>query len=239
MSDLPRAGLLRRARPPARWLVRRVYDVRLHHEHHVPSAGPVILSSNHIGFVDGPLLAVLAPRPVHALTKQEMFDSRLGGLLRAGGQICLDRFRPDPAAMRASLAVLDADGVVGVFPEGTRGAGDLGRFHRGVGYLALASGAPVVPVTFLGTRAPGGGADSLPGLRARIDLVYGEPVTLAAQPWPRTREQVGEASLLIRRHMLSALHHALALTGRELPGPLPPGQSDDDPRTGVVERGAS
>jgi len=238
MTDLPRTGPLPRVRPLARWLVRRAYDVRLHGEHHVPRRGPVILSANHIGIADGPLLAILSPRPVYALTKHEVYDSRLRPLMRAGGQIRLDRFHPDPAAMRSSVALLDAGLVLGIFPEGRRGPGDLGRFHRGVGYLALVSGAPVVPVTFLGTREPGGGASSLPPRGSRLDIVYGEAVTLAAQPWPRTREQVGEGSLLLRRHMLAALHDALTLTGRELPGPLPPGQSDDDPRTGVVERGA-
>lgn len=239
MTDLPPAGLLTKGRPPAQWLVRRAFDVRIHGADHVPPRGPVILSSNHIGIADGPLLAILGPRPVHALTKQEMFDTRLGPLLRAAGQVRLDRHRPDPAAVRTCTALLEHGHVLGVYPEGTRGAGDLGRFHRGVGYLALVSGAPVVPVTMLGTREPGGGASSLPRRGSRIDIVYGEPTRLTAQPWPRTREQVGEASLLLRRHMLAALHDALALTGRELPGPLPPGHSDDDPRTGVVERGAT
>jgi 1-acyl-sn-glycerol-3-phosphate acyltransferase len=239
MTDLPRTGLLTKGRPPARWLVRRAYDVRLHGAEHVPPHGPAILSSNHIGIADGPLLAILSPRPAHALTKQELFDTPLGPLLRAAGQVRLDRYHPDAAAVRTCIGLLGHGHLLAVFPEGTRGPGDLGRFHRGVGYLALASGAPVVPVTMLGTRVPGGGASSLPPRGSRIDIVYGAPVTLDAQPWPRTREQVGEASLLLRRHMLSALRDALALTGRELPGPLPPGQSDDDPRTGVVERGAS
>jgi len=60
-----------------------------------------------------------------------------------------------------------------------------------------------------------------------------------ARPRTRTREQVEQASLLLRRHMLAELDAALALTGREPPGPLHPGQTDDDPPTGVVERGAT
>lgn len=238
MTDRPRSALLTRARPAAQRLVGRWYDVRRHREDRVPATGPVILASNHLGIADGPLLGIFSPRPVHALTKVEMFAGPLGAFLRAAGQIPLDRFHPDPAAIRACLDVLAGGGVVGIYPEGTRGAGDLGRFHRGPAYLALRSGAPVVPVTMLGTRQPGGGINSVPPRGSRIDIVYGDPVALDALPWPRTREQVGEASLLLRRHLLAALDDALALTGRELPGPLPPGQIDDDPRTGVVERGA-
>ena len=56
------------------------------------SRGPVIFAANHVGVVDGPLLAIFAPRPVHALTKVEMFRGRLGRFLRASGQMPLDRF---------------------------------------------------------------------------------------------------------------------------------------------------
>lgn len=235
----PPTGLLRRGRPPARALFRRRYDVRVQGESHVPRSGAVILASNHIGLLDGPLLAAFSPRPVHALTKLEMFEGRTGAFLARAGQIPLDRFHPDPAAIRTCLAVLEAGDVVGIYPEGTRGAGDLGRFHRGAAYLALVSGAPVVPVTMLGSREPGAGADSVPARGSRIDLVYGEPWRVEPRPWPRSREQVGQASVLLRRHMLAGLRDALELTGRELPGPLPPGDIDDDPPTGVVERGAA
>jgi len=204
----------------------------------VPVSGPVIFVSNHIGVVDGPLLAIFAPRPVHALTKAEMFTGPLGGFLRAAGQIRLDRFHPDPAAVRATLRVLRAGNAVAVFPEGRRGGGELDRFHRGAGYFALVTGAPVVPVVLLGTREPGGHTDSLPARGGAVDIVFGPPTALPATPWPRTREQVGQASAFLREQMLVHLDRARASTGRELPGPLPTADIEPDPATGITEQGA-
>jgi 1-acyl-sn-glycerol-3-phosphate acyltransferase len=234
-DEHPATRLLRLLRPPAARLVRTRWPVVVHHADRVPEAGGVILASNHIGIIDGPLLAVFSPRPVHALTKREMFDGRLGRFLRASGQIPLDRFHADPGAIRSCLRVVRDGGVAGIFPEGTRGDGELHRFHHGAAYLALVTGAPVVPVTMLGTRPPGGGANALPARGDTVDLVFGRPWQTTQQPWPRTREQVAATSVLLRGHLLSELATALADTRRSLPGPLPAGQSEDDPDTGLVE----
>lgn len=223
----PARGLLERARPAARWLIRRRYDVHVHHPERFPATGPVVVAGNHIGFIDGPLMAIFAPRPVHALSKQEMFSGALGVFLRASGQIRLDRFHTDPAAVRTALRVLRDDGCVGVFPEGTRGPGDLERFHSGAAYLALVTGAPVVPLTFLGSRDPGGSSGSLPSKGARIDVVVGEPMAVDAVSWPRTRDHVRLTSAALRDHMQVGLADALDETGRSLPGPLPQGEPDE------------
>ncbi|RYB92105.1 1-acyl-sn-glycerol-3-phosphate acyltransferase [Nocardioides oleivorans] len=215
--------------------MRRRWPVTVHHAERVPATGGVILAANHVGVIDGPLLATFSPRPVHALTKHEMFAGRLGGLLRATGQVPLDRFHADPGAIRTCLRVLRGGGVVGIFPEGTRGSGELRRFHHGAAYLALVTGAPVVPVTLIGTRPPGGGSNALPARGEAIDLVLGQPWQTPQQPWPRTREQVAATSVLLRGHLLSELGSALSQTRRSLPGPLPAGQSEDDPDTGLVE----
>lgn len=236
----PRRLMLHGLRPLARALMRWRFGVRVHGLEKVPTTGPVIFASNHVGLVDGPFLASFSPRPVHALTKIEMFEGRLGGFLHGAGQIPLNRFSADPSAMKTCLAVLRAGRAAGVFPEGTRGPGDFRRFHAGAAYLGLVSGAPIVPVSMIGTRAPGAGSNALPPRGSPVDIVYGDPLRLEQTPWPRTREQVRHSSLLLREHMIARLDEALAMTGRQLPGPLPVGQRniDDDPHTGVVEQGA-
>lgn len=234
----PSRLVLHTFRPLARWLVRRRHPLDVLGADGVPPQGPVILAANHIGVADGPLLAAFAPRPVHALTKIEMFHGRTGRFLRASGQIPIDRFHPDPRAVKTCLRVLRDGGAVGIFPEGQRGDGELGRFHRGAAYLALVSGAPVVPVTLFGTRAPGAHMEELPPRGGRIAVCFGEPWQVPAAPWPRTREQVEQASLLLREHMLVQLDRARTSTGLELPGPLPATDVDPDPATGVTEQGA-
>ncbi len=134
--------------------------------------------------------------------------------------------------------MLRDQGVVGVFPEGARGDGSLDRFHRGAAYLALVTGAPVVPVTVVGTREPGGHRDDLPPRGARVDLVLGEAVDLGRVEWPRTRELVAASSAALRRRMLDHQSRALALLGRTLPGPLPVGELEPDPGGGVTEQSA-
>lgn len=232
----PSRMMLHGLRPLARWLVSRRYDVRVHHPERFPAHGPVVVAGNHIGFIDGPLLAIFSPRPVHALTKIEMYHGKLGAFLRGAGQIPVDRFVVDPAAVRSSLRVLRDGGAVGVFPEGTRGSGELERFHRGAAYLAMVTGAVVVPLTFLGTREPGGHTNSRPPKGARIDIVVGRPFPVSAVPWPRTREQVAVTALRLHDAMLAGLREALAETGRSLPGPLPAGETEPDPGDDLTER---
>jgi 1-acyl-sn-glycerol-3-phosphate acyltransferase len=75
----------------------------------------------------------------------------------------------------------------------------------------------------------------MPAPGADIDVVFGRPWQTTQQAWPRTREHVAATSVLLRGHMLSELDSALSQTRRSLPGPLPAGQSEDDPDTGLVE----
>jgi 1-acyl-sn-glycerol-3-phosphate acyltransferase len=218
-------------RPVARAAFRSRFEVRTHGEEHVARRGAQIIASNHIGLVDGPLLAAFAPRPVHALTKKEMFEGHTGLALRAVGQIPLSRFEVDPRAIKDCLRVLRDGGVVAIYPEGTRGSGELVRFHTGVAYLALVTGAPVVPLAVFGTREPGAGSESLPPKGSRFDLVYGSPVYLEQQPWPRTQDEVRRAAEDLRNRLRAHLVEARRTTGRELPGPVP-GLPEEQPLHG-------
>jgi 1-acyl-sn-glycerol-3-phosphate acyltransferase len=218
----PRTTLLSAGRGTAHALLRRWFELEVHGAERVPADGPVVMAANHVGWLDGPLLAICSPRPVFALTKQEMFSGAVGVVLRASGQIELDRFHVDVAAIRTSVKALQAGLAVGVFPEGTRGAGDMATSRAGAAYLAMVTGAPVVPVSFLGTRLPGGSNSSIPPRGTRMAMTFGDPLHLDARPWPRTQAAVAEAAAAVTDSILRTMRSAEETTGMTLPGPLGP-----------------
>ncbi len=222
----PSTSALYRLRGPAARFIRRRFDIHLHHEERVPLHGPVILAANHTGWYDGPFMTVLSPRPAHVLTKEEMFEGRGRWFFEWAGQIELDRRNPDPAAVKTSLRVLRAGRALGIFPEGARGNGEYDRIRGGTAYLALVTGAPVVPVTLFGTRQPGEDSHAKPAKGARIDIVYGEAWRVDPQPWPRRRADVAAATADLHEHLRACLAEAKQITGRTLPGPLPAGDDE-------------
>ena len=224
-EGLPEGGLRLMRRLVHPYFTRR-WDIRVQGERHVPAAGPVILASNHIGWLDGPLLFVTSPRPAHALVKEEQFVGRTGRLLQFVGQIKVSRTRNDTGAVRRAIQVLAAGQVVLIYPESTRGAGDFQEFRNGVTYLALVSGAPVVPVALVGTRESGQPADARPAKGARLDIVYGEPIRLPMRVWPRDRGMMADAGDQIHDHLRAHVSRSVSALERELPGPLPTGSTD-------------
>ena len=218
----PHTRLLTAGRPLAQALIRRWYDLELYDVEKVPATGPLVMAANHVGWIDGPLLAICSPRPVHALTKEEMFSHGLGWFLLASGQIPLDRFRVDVRAIRIAVQALHHGLAVGVFPEGTRGAGDMTSPRAGAAYLAMVTGAPVVPVSFLGTRVPGGSDGSIPPRGTRIAMTFGDPITLPTRPWPRTQQEVARSATAVTAGILQTMRTAEEATGMTLPGPLGP-----------------
>lgn len=217
----PPDRLLRVLRVPVRAWLRRRYDVHVHDSEWVPRHGPVLLVCNHVGWLDGPLLGAVAPRPAHALSKDELFRGCTGAFLRAVGQIPLARRTVDPLAVRTTLAVLRAGGVVAIFPEGERGVGDVRHAKRGLAYLAMATGAAVVPVAVLGTRTGQESVAGRPPRGRRLDVVFGEPVLVAAQDWPRRRADVVATTRVLQERLAAHVQAAVVRTGQALPGRAP------------------
>ncbi|MGW4236909.1 lysophospholipid acyltransferase family protein [Streptomyces sp. NPDC004749] len=181
----------------------------------VPSAGPVILAVNHAHNLDGPMLMGTAPRPVHFLIKKEAFIGPLDPFLRGIGQLKVDREITDRTAITDALAVLRGGGVLGIFPEGTRGEGDFASLRAGLAYFAVRSGAPIVPVAVLGsTDRPGRLVKALPALRSRVDVVFGDPFQAGAPGGRRTRRALDEATERIQQRLTAHLENARRFTGR-------------------------
>ncbi|WP_156754467.1 lysophospholipid acyltransferase family protein [Actinokineospora pegani] len=156
----------------ARTVHRPGHRVRWHHRDRVPATGPVVLVANHSSLVEPQLLFGGLPRRAVFLVKSELFHGPLGWALRGLGQIPVRRGTPDRAPLMAAVQVLRNGGLVGVFPEGTRGAGDVAAAEQGAAWLVRTSGARVLPVATRGTRRPPGAAWRL---RPVVDLVVGEP----------------------------------------------------------------
>ncbi|MDO4239498.1 1-acyl-sn-glycerol-3-phosphate acyltransferase [Micrococcus sp.] len=150
----------------------------------VPVNGPFILASNHLSFLDSVLLQALCPRPVHFFAKAEYFTAPgLSGRVQrrffeSVGSIPVQRGDQSAsvAALEELVSLLEAGEGVGIYPEGTRSRdGRLYRGRTGVGWLALTTGAPVVPVGLRGTERlqPPGGRGFRPH---RFTIAAGEPL---------------------------------------------------------------
>jgi 1-acyl-sn-glycerol-3-phosphate acyltransferase len=219
----PRVALMHHGRGFAAGIMRRWWNIEQYGAEHMPAHGPVIVASNHISFIDGPLLSIVGPRPVHSLTKVEMFRGPMAGFLHLTGQIPVARDVADITAVRISLAVLRRGGVLGVFPEAGRGAGDLATMRGGAAYFALVTGAPVVPLIYLGTRPTGAPITAISPRGARLAMTFGPALRFDPQPWPRRKADVREVTGQIRNAMLATLRSAEDATGMTLPGPAPDG----------------
>lgn len=154
------------------WLFAPMYRLRLYNVGNVPRTGPVVLVANHSAFVDGPLLFGMFRRRAVFLVKEEMFAGAVGWPLRRIGQLAVRRDVPDRAPLLAAQRVLRGGGMVAVFPEGTRGAGDAASARNGAAWLARSTDAVIVPVVCRGTRRPNGASRRF---RPRVDVLVGEP----------------------------------------------------------------
>ncbi|MEU7679398.1 lysophospholipid acyltransferase family protein [Micromonospora taraxaci] len=139
-------------------LLKLIFRPRVEGLDHVPAAGPVILASNHLSFFDSIFIPLIVSRRVTFVAKAEYFTGKgiKGRLMKmffvGTGTIPVDRSggQAARAALDTQLRVLRAQGVAGIYPEGTRSPdGRLYRGKTGVARLALESGAVVVPVAML------------------------------------------------------------------------------------------
>lgn len=152
----------------------------------LPKEGPVIVVANHVSYSDPMVLAATAGRGIRFLMAREIYEhSRLRWVFDIIGNIPVSRGARDIAAVRTVLAALEKGEVIGIFPEGGIDEYRQEGGYLGVGYLALKTGAPVVPAAISWDQArPMNLVGSLltPG---RVLVRYGPPILTRPDPRPR------------------------------------------------------
>ena len=125
-------------------LLRGEYIHTLGREHVPPPGSKLVVAGAHVSALDPFIIAKVMPgHHVQFMSKKELFKPVIGDIIRAGGSFPIDRSGNDVGAIRTALRILKEDGSLGLFPEGTRGGGQM---QGGVALIALRGRAPVLPV---------------------------------------------------------------------------------------------
>jgi 1-acyl-sn-glycerol-3-phosphate acyltransferase len=183
----------------------------------IPASGGAILASNHLSIMDSIFLPLMVPRPVTFVAKADYFTGTkpmqraAAAYLRATKQLSVDRDASRSAMdmLEAALGLLREGRLFGIYPEGTRSPdGRLYRGRSGIGWLALNSGLPVIPVAMSGTDRVLPPGHVIPTF-AKIRITVGEPLSFEAyQDQPAGARQRREVTDQIMRSIQ-------ALSGQE------------------------
>ncbi len=158
----------------------------------IPKSGPVVVTPNHFSQMDHFFAAVYPRRRVQFMAKSQLFGNPILDIIfKYGGVFPVRRGFNDEAAFETAHTVLRREGMLLMYAEGGRSrTGDLGQPKRGVGKIALESGAPVVPVAIHGSaHVRGWRRFQFP----KVTIQYGEPLTFPAVAVP-SREQQQEVA---------------------------------------------
>lgn len=179
-------------------ILKPIYRFEVIGREHFPKEGGVLLCSNHIHNFDPPVVGINAPRPVHFMAKEELFNVPiLGKLVPHLNAFPVKRGMSDREALRKGLAVLKDGHVLGLFPEGTRSkTGELKKGLAGAGFFALRTDAAIVPCAIIGPYKA----------FKKLKVVYGKPIDMEnlrerkASAEETTELIMGEISKLIEEH---------------------------------------
>jgi 1-acyl-sn-glycerol-3-phosphate acyltransferase len=175
-----------------------IYRVRPVGLRNVPPQGALVLAPNHFSQMDHFFIGIYLRRKIRFMAKSQLFGPPvLTYIYKHGGVFPVRRGHHDEEAFRTAYELLDQGEMVLVYAEGGRSrSGELGRPKRGIGRIALESGAPVVPVAIHGSEKVRGWAR----LRfPKVTIEFGEPVAYPVEAAPSRERQLEVAGEVFER----------------------------------------
>lgn len=194
-----------------------VFRARGYMSERVPG-GPLILAPNHASFMDHFFTGVFVRRRVQFMAKSQMFSGPIASYIYShGGVFPVRRGFQDEDAFESAYAILERGGTIGMYCEGGRSRNGrmADQAKRGIGRLALQTGAPVVPVAILGSHQ----VRNWKRLHfPRVTVAYGEPLRFDLNTDPTPEQQQAAAGHVL--HRIRELHSALQQAGHSGAGRL-------------------
>lgn len=149
-------------------IFRLIYRIEVIGKDRIFKEGRLILCSNHIHLFDPVIVSMVAPRQICWMAKKELFQSKLSAyLINKLGTFPVDRDESDLSAIRNALKILKNEGVLGIFPEGTRVKEfDADNAKAGVALISIKAQSPVLPVYIEGNYK----------VFSKIKIYFGDPI---------------------------------------------------------------
>ena len=134
-------------------LLRLVYRIQVIGKDKIPKEGKLILCSNHIHNLDPIMISIVVPRQISWMGKKELFGNKImASFLGALGVFPVDRNEPDLSTIKNSIRILKEEGVLGIFPEGTRVKEmNLENAKPGIALIGVKAKSPVLPIYIEGS----------------------------------------------------------------------------------------
>jgi len=157
--------------------------------------GNIIICANHTHEFDPIIISIMYPRQIFWMAKKQLFKNKIvASFLSKLGAFPVDREETDLSTIKKSLNILKEDGVLGIFPEGTRVKKiDLENAKPGVGLIALKSNAAILPVYIDGNYK----------LFSKINIYFGKEIDLSEY---QNKKPTKDDYLFISKKILESIY---------------------------------
>ncbi len=135
-------------------ILKIIFRMKVYGRENIPASGRLIICSNHLSYIDPVFTDSCVKRQICYMAKAQLFTNRfVSAVVTWFNAYPVNRGAFDRQALRNSVAILNAEQIIGLYPEGTRSTDGIIRAgHKGVGLISIMAESPVLPVAITGTN---------------------------------------------------------------------------------------